>query len=355
MNHHDFGPSSLEQYRICPGAYVMQQGIPETTSAAAEEGTILHNAVATGNLDGLDSAQEFAVTKCIDFYKSLIEPGDIVLFEKKLELIDPETNDILTFGTADLIIVNSDTGKLIVIDWKFGYTPVKDVAQNIQLATYCTAAMKLFGISNCTGYVFQPRIAKKSSHTFSNPDAVIENVRRIIKRAKSYTLVLNAAESSCRYCRARLNCPAFRVHFQKLAASRGTYDLTELDTLIELYDIAQEVKSFIKEIEGEVKHCIEENGSCGKYIFQYKDGNREISDIPELYAAVKDMLTQNEFHSACKVSVTKIENMLCEKIVTHAAVAGEKITKAEGKKRAGAMIQPMVSRGNPTKSIVLQQ
>lgn len=352
MKHHDFGPSSLERYRICPGSYVMQKDIPETTSAAAEEGTMLHNAVATKDLDGLNPEQELSVTKCLDFVATLVEPGDELYHELELELRDPDTGELLTFGTSDVVIVKPERQTIVVIDWKFGYTPVKDVSNNIQLATYCAMAMQKFGFASCTGYVFQPRIGKRSSYTFTNLDAIISNVKNIIAKATSDTMVLRATEESCRYCRARLNCPAFRVNFQKLAATKGSYNLEDIETLVSLYEASLDVKAFIKEIETAVKDNIEKNGSCGDYIFEYKDGNREVKDISGLYAVVKDYLTTGEFHAACKVTIGKLESALSEKLIAEAAISGVKLSKTDAKKKCSEMLAPLITRGTPTRTIV---
>ena len=157
MEHHEFSPSRLEQLRICPGAHIMQQGLPDVETEWSKEGTLLHNAVATGNLDGLNDEQKETVEKCLNFLDSLVHEDDEVLVEQKFSVFDTDGSE-LTFGYLDLCIFNQDTGELIVVDYKFGYIPVKDVDKNIQLATYALAAMQRYGAKKCKCYVFQPRI-----------------------------------------------------------------------------------------------------------------------------------------------------------------------------------------------------
>lgn len=351
MDHHDFSPSRLEQFRLCPGSYYMQQGLPEEDGEYAIEGRRLHNAVAAHNLDGLNDEQATAVQKCIDLVDHLIEPGDIASFEETLHIKD-EDGTLLTCGIADVIIWNPVTRKLIVIDWKFGYTPVKDVASNIQVATYAVGAMQKYGVSSCGAIVFQPRIRHKSEYTYTNSAAIIANIRTIIKRAQNRDLVLRASEDACRYCRARLNCPAFRLNFQRLTACKETYDLSDIPTLVSLYEASKEAKSFIAAVEAAVKKVIEEKGRCGSYIFQTTDGAREVKDLNALYAVVKDYLTPQEFNSVCKITLGKFESALAEKLIAEAAVKGETLTKTEAKSRCYTMIAPLITRGNPTKKIV---
>ena len=44
----------------------MQQGMPREESEEADEGTMLHDRVATGNLSGLTAEQEELVRYCLD-------------------------------------------------------------------------------------------------------------------------------------------------------------------------------------------------------------------------------------------------------------------------------------------------
>jgi hypothetical protein len=351
MLHHEFSPSRLEQLRICPGSHVMQQGLPDVETEWSKEGTLLHNAVATGNTAGLNDEQKEVVERCLNFWDALVQEGDEVYVEQKFSVLDTDKEE-LTYGFIDLCVFNRETGELLVVDWKFGYIPVKDVDQNIQLATYAVAAMQRFGVSKCKCFVFQPRINKHTTYTFANPDAILHNIRIIISRAKDSKIVLNAQQDACRYCKARLTCPAFRVEFQKLTASRGDYDLTDTNTLEKLYDTTKDVKTFISEIERLVKQTIEEKGSCGKYVFQTSEGAREIKDLNALYAVVKDYLTTAEFNSVCKLTMGKFEDLLAGKLIKEVEIQGGKLTKAQAKTVVYEKIRDLITRGNPTKKIV---
>ena len=351
MDHHDFSPSRLEQFRLCPGSYYMQQGLPEEESEWAAEGTRLHHAVAMQNVDGLNDEQATAVQKCLDLLKELSTPEDQITFEQQVTVKDAD-GTLLTEGFVDAIIWNPNTKKLIVVDWKFGYNPVKDVSGNIQVASYAAGAMQKFKVSQCEAYVFQPRIFRKSRYLFTNEEAIVANIRSIIHKAKSRDLVLKAGEDACRYCRARLNCPAFRLNFQRLSACKPDYDLSDIPTLVSLYEASKEAKSFIAEVESAVKKVIEDKGRCGNYVFQTAEGAREVKDLNALYATVKDYLTPQEFNSVCKITLGKFETALAEKLIAEAAARGEKLTKTEAKSRCYAMISPLITRGNPTKKIV---
>lgn len=350
MDHHEFSPSRLEQCRICPGSYLMQKGIPETETEYAREGKLLHNAVATGNLHGLNDEQKRMVEECNNFLEKFLVPGAEVYTEKTVCIRDPESCEIITFGTEDIIIKKDDC--LTMIDWKFGYTPVSNVRENIQMASYAAGGMQLFRVPHSDNWVFQPRIHHKSHHVFTNERAIISNIRNIIRRAQSDTMTLKATEESCRYCRARLNCPAFRVKFQRLTASRGDYDLTDTNTLVRLYDASRGLNAFIKEIEAAVKKAIERDGQCGKYRFDITEGSRQIKDLNALYAKLKDYVTQKEFNDICTVTLGKLESLMSRKLIAEAKARGETMSNTAAVKLFYDMVSELVTRGSGSKRIV---
>lgn len=343
MQHHEFSPSHLEQIRLCPGSHIMQKGLPEKETPWSLEGTKLHKAVETGDTSALNPDQKEVVEKCLEFLANLDKGEDpIIEFEKKVEVRDAAGN-IVTYGFID-VLIRSKT-KLIIIDWKFGFIPVKVVAENIQLATYALAALQLYPeYSECECHVFQPRIYNHSFHTFRNKENILANIFNLIEKAKSEDLLLRPSDSSCRYCKARLGCPAFRVKYQQLQASIEIYNLDDERVLSHLYAASLTVKGHISEIEDAVKARITEKGSCGNYIFQTQRGAREIKDINALYDVVKDYLTPREFNATCKVSVAKIESAIADKLCAAASANGEKMTKTAGKSLAESKIVHLVTR-----------
>ena len=350
MDHHDFSPSRLEQFRLCPGSYFMQKDIPEVEGEWAKEGKLLHKAIETGNYDGLSDDQIATVEDCRAFALSLTNsPDALVEREQTFEITDDDGN-VLTVGIADHVIV--DNGTLTVIDWKFGYNPVNDVKENIQLASYALGAMLKYGIACCDCWVYQPRIHKKSHHVFTNAAAIRANIRTIIKRAQSENLLLKPSDSACRYCKARLNCPAFRLKYQHLSACKRDYDLSDIPTLTSLFEASKEVKSFINDIEAAVKSIIERDGRCGKYVFQIAEGSREVKDLNAVYDTFKDLVTPREFNSVCKLTLGKFESLVADKLIAEANARGEKMTKNSAKSKCYNRMAHLITRSNPTKKIV---
>lgn len=350
--HHEFSPSKLEQFSLCSGSYFMQQGIEDTPNEFAQEGTMLHEKVATANLDGLTIEQTTVVNRCLEYLQNICKKIEIkeIKFEEFIEIKD-DNNNIVTEGTCDVIIIdNKNAGH--VMDWKFGYNAVNDVSKNPQLASYCLGVMQKYNLIECTGYVYQPRINNKSSYTFTQSKAILGYIQRIISACKDTDdLKLSPSTEACRYCRARLLCPAFRRTFQNFACVDKEY-LTNVGMLEKLYYESKNISSFIKKIENEVKKVIDETGRCGKYGYLITDGKRQIEDLNALYSTIKDLVTPKEFNSICSVTLGELETLLVDKIIASRSLTGETLTKVDAKKEVNSMLESLITRGTPAKKII---
>lgn len=80
-DHHELGPSTLKYVEICPSYRSSNE-----TNPFAEEGTKLHAAAETGNLDGLDEEQLKCVIACLDYIKPLEEKADDIHKELRVEI-----------------------------------------------------------------------------------------------------------------------------------------------------------------------------------------------------------------------------------------------------------------------------
>lgn len=356
--HHDFSPSKLDRIKICPASWKMEQGLEEKPSPFAEEGTLLHERTATNNLEGLTDEQQAAVGSCIEFrgklYKEYIARTGAeakIYNELKVAFHDKDGN-VLTEGTADVVIVSEGARFAVVSDWKYGFTPVKEVSYNLQLAAYAAGVMEKFSVDEVECHVFQPRIFLHSSYNFSKREAIISNIAAIIAAAKRDTMVLNPTEDSCRYCKARLACPAFRFTFQnRQAVGKEAVAMTN-DELAEEYARTRVSVAWAKEIEERLKAVIEDEGKCGRYGFKVSEGSRQIKDINACYEKLKELLTIGEFNSVCSLTVGKLETLVAGKLKAHAEATGGKMTLADAKKAASEIYADLITRGTPSKSVV---
>ena len=358
--HHEFSPSRLQQYSLCPGSYWMQKGLPEQPSAAADEGTMLHVAVATGKIDNLTPEQMELVEMCMSLRMELLHKGYHHYGSEVHLVVKDADGKVLTEGWADDVFVSYVPGsctvveKAIAVDYKFGWTRVVEAKENTQTCTYALALHQLFECPIVEAILFQPRIHFRSSYEFIEWPAILVNIKDIIEAARSSKYMwLKPSEAACRYCRARLACPAFRINFQNMQAAASSYDLTNPTILERLYDASKGVKKFLGEIEDAVKTMIEATGRCGKYGFKITDGKREVISLTDMFQRCSDYISQGEFLDLCSIPLGKLESLVADRIKTEADTRGEKITKTEAKRRFFDATRDLVKNGKPTKTITV--
>ena len=367
IKHHDFSPSRLNQFALCPGAYLMQQGIPEEPkSPDADEGTMLHAAVAAHNLEGLNPEQTAAVQFCLDYLDKIVkEKGEsihAIYYEERLTVYDRDVyeehianpDDILTEGIADVVVVYSDK-TADVIDWKFGRGEVPDVKENYQTAAYSLGVYQRFDCSEVTAHIVQPRLLKTDRYTFRRFTMLQRAVFRVIDAAKNAAdagLLLRASENACKYCKAKALCPAFAAKFSGLAVVRtdGQVPISP-DQLLDYWEKAQIVERFVAEIKARVTAYIEENGNLGDWYLMEWSGKREIRDTAKLYERVSKLLTGAELAECYTVSVTAVIDKLAAGEVTRAAVKGEKLAMKTAREHAEELLGDIILRGKPTRTL----
>lgn len=189
--HAKLAPSSAHRWLACAGSIALSQGIESKSGIFADEGTAAHTLgelCLRENLDAVDFLGGhvnirngtvlraegvgdgiFAITDemvdgvqlYVDTVRDMIEPGDDVEFEAKLDLTHIPG---MEFGTGDALIYKVKQRRLVVADLKYGRGVVVEVAENPQLHLYAIGAAKRFhnrGIDTIEMVIVQPRAAHK--------------------------------------------------------------------------------------------------------------------------------------------------------------------------------------------------
>lgn len=103
--HHKFGPSSLKYIEICPGFRNSNE-----TNPIAEEGTLLHEACETGELDNLTEEQQGLVAPCLAYINKLDEDATETHNEIRLTiLLDEPERKPTSANTSKTSIAGQDS------------------------------------------------------------------------------------------------------------------------------------------------------------------------------------------------------------------------------------------------------
>ncbi|HUD74475.1 MAG TPA: DUF2800 domain-containing protein, partial [Terracidiphilus sp.] len=146
-SHALLAPSAAERWMTCPGSVVLSDGMPESQSEYADEGTAAHafaerwllmhfaqhgQSPFIGEPDKeMASYVKLYVDECI----RLAPKGAKVYVEKQVAV----NEDV--HGTADFISWRPDTSTIFVRDLKYGAGVAVNVERNIQLRIYALATL----------------------------------------------------------------------------------------------------------------------------------------------------------------------------------------------------------------------
>ena len=324
--HHPFSPSALERRDLCPGSWEVEAAIPDMTTPEAESGTRLHKAIAdlinTNSLlmpenSGYTPEEAEICEKAVHLYhEEQARYGRIckVYVEQELEFFDEGQTEPLYRGTADVILVFPDS--VTVIDWKTGFNPVQEAANNLQGAAYALAAMQHFSKSKAAVIFYNPRIGQRTAHDFTNWKGIRDEIKAIIDHCKSEP-TLKPGENACKYCKGALSgsCPALQTQTLGLSVSAKAGLIEQLKDLsdekaLELFEACKPAQKLIDAIEAEIKERTEKNGSCGDYTIKMVSGGYECKDIQQTFRV--SGLSPDKFLDCCAVSLPKLKKQYAE-------------------------------------------
>ena len=231
--HARLSASSSAKWLNCPGSIKAEEPYPNTSSAAAEEGTRAHELAEELLSNGICSGEytkdmlEY-VTQYVSYVDGLTGKYDHRFIEQTFSYSDYARDG---FGTADAVIVEDATDIVHVVDLKYGFSEVSAV-DNTQLMLYALGFMAeypLLDISRFVLHIFQPRIRNISVHEVSVADLM--QFGEHVRERTALTLQDNperiAGDKQCQWCRAKASCPALN----KLVEETTMTTFSDLDAV----------------------------------------------------------------------------------------------------------------------------
>jgi hypothetical protein len=258
MKHHPHGPSAIGN--PCNGAFRLSQiAPPQAASEDADEGTLLHAAVASGNMDGLDDEQARAVQSCMADAAICLElagPGATAHHEQQVRIYHDDLP--ISFGTADLLVISEDGRTGYLRDWKFGRMAAPLAAD--QLACYAAGAFQQWDdIETIHASTCQPRARQHEvSAVYHRADlpGILERIIAKIEARESWTVDQPLVTGEhCQHCRAALICPRRKAEIGSLQASANHWPVETMDGMevAKLLPVAKRAEKLVALIRDRAK------------------------------------------------------------------------------------------------------
>lgn len=246
--HAKLSPSAAHRWMECPGSIRMSEGIAQKSGVFADEGTAAHTLaelclrescdaadflgghvnIRTGKVsrdtcegDGvfvIDDEMVDAVQVYVDVVREIVEPGDEVEYEAKLDLSHIPG---MGWGTGDCVVYKPETRQLVVVDLKYGKGVAVRAKDNPQTRAYALGASQRFhnrGVERIDSVIVQPRCPMPGDAPAGVRREEIDIVdlvefRRELESAARATQAADAPLNPgdwCRFCPAAASCPALR-------------------------------------------------------------------------------------------------------------------------------------------------
>lgn len=377
--HHPYGFSFLGVLDACSGARRTIEA-PKNLVDAGERGTELHEVMKKAVLQWVTEVEkggsrtiDEVVAECSrglepDEIRSLARIAEevkpyfvadenlVIGVEEKINLNNPETGTLVSFGYYDVLLVRGPNA--LIIDYKFVRREITEAKKNRQghalaLAVWAdfpdvTDITVLFTLPDCTSTVHQFR-------RMVDQPRLEQEVLEIIERAERPWKVLHAGEH-CNYCRHRGDCPAAIKAMQDLMTVvapmivPATFDPTKVksdDQLALLRYWASTLEPIIQQIkELALKRAVAGGDltvRMGIEQVQFKvfsrRAPRKLGEAIDIWNAVKHWMSPEAFIAASSTNITNLTKVAVQVLVDRLLSEGKKPNATQIEKDFCAMLQ----------------
>jgi hypothetical protein len=385
--HARFSPSGSKRAIMCPGSIRMQEGLPNTSSVFADEGTAAHelaeHCLKTGsdpdeflgmyvNLGAAEADmvsdepigdRSFRVDdEMVDGVQTYINTCMEVVNSASGELefafeqwVDLSNIAGMEGGTADFASYDPVTKRLTVIDLKYGKGTPVEVPENTQLLCYALGVVNRYhnrGIGDVELIVVQPRCphAKGPVRRWETDAVTLLEFEHDLAAAALATEAPDAplvAGEWCKFCKAEAFCEAKRARVLDIASAEfGPYDdqptlpvVTQMspDELARVLRLRHEIASWMARVD-EFAHAEAAHGrNPTGFKLVAKRATRKWRDEAEAAAKLVEIDLLDIWTEPKLLSPAKIEPKMPGKNKAERAKALEALTVKES---SGSVLAP---------------
>ena len=334
-DHAEFSPSSLKYVAACSG-YNGRSG----TSAAAEKGTRIHEALEVRDPSALHDEEELDIYEQIvkdedEFLETVI--GDAERTEYNEVVVDVELDGTNTWGTCDRLTIYGD--KAVMGDYKTGISVIDEPRDNWQAKAYTAGAFQKFPELESIIFVFYIPVRDEVLHGEFKREELPELIKDLSEVITGGEKVRPQWEKgapdiddlspnvSCRFCAYEEKCPALGAVALGVAKRVSNVDLPDdiedpedPETLEQLWAVAKIVTNWATRIKATAIAKALEGAEFPSLRLRSMGATRKCNNNPKLLKIV-------EQHDVPVEKILELANFPLKKIaeaVGKAAPEGEK-------------------------------
>ena len=370
-SHATLSASGAHRWIACPPSALLERDFPDTTSEAAQEGTLAHelaeakvrNYFLLGDFNKrkLNAAIKKLKTnplwqdemmrytdEYLDYIKATamkFKSKPYVEVEKRVyfgvytcaDQIDPP-NENEGYGIADCVMIGGDV--IHIIDFKYGKSPDGRVSAegNPQLALYALGVYEtsklLYRIKTIRMTIVQPRLSDGVSEWECPVEELLTYGKYV--RSKAELAVKGEgdptpSQKTCKFCRARSRCRARAEENVKLA-----FDVGKKPPLISNEEMGQylEQGADVAKWLSDLQDCALKECLAGREVPGWKAvegrGGRTWTDMDKAFDTLQraGIVEEAVLWERVPLSLAKIEKLIGEK--TFSGVVGDLVIKKPG-------------------------
>lgn len=239
--------SSAERWVNCPDSHYSSMDIIDMSSDDADEGTMLHEAVAFEQYKGLTEEQTEACKWAVEkrtAIKAEVFGADHQTQNSDLLMVEERLWRDQWSGKPDYIEVAGSNA--LILDYKFGRGDVAQAENNLQLAALAVLAHDQRPFERATLAIVQPRLRAVSVAYLSRKQ--IAYARAMLDYAAAIATKPNQPRKAgnwCKYCPMKKDCPEHRG----LALATVSYDLTQPERMAQVLNLIPEIRNALDLME----------------------------------------------------------------------------------------------------------
>jgi len=270
------GGSTAKRVIACPGSVALVDTVPpKPSSSYADEGTLLHDTIASILESDLDPYSLVGTTYEKTVLTEALVDDKLIPALRALDEIDPKGEmeyavesrvgfgDFLpdVFGSTDLL--GRIGSRAIVLDWKFGDGVAVEVEENSQLLFYAAAAKRtpetawvFEGATEVELIIVQPPYVKRWVTDLARVDGFEKELAAAVNIAKRPDAPL-ASGDHCKWCAAKPVCPIMTGAVDR--ALKAKLEALPVEQIAHYLEQAPLIEAFIKDLQ-QLAHGLLEEG-----------------------------------------------------------------------------------------------